>query len=78
LLHINPLSAVDPDSILLNRHIRFVRLMYIDYGHIQIRMLPSDTSFWCRDAYDVEMVKARNSCLHIPSMSLWLLSQVLS
>jgi len=29
-------------------------------------MLLSDTSFWCRDAYEVEMVKARNSCLHIP------------
>jgi len=44
--------------------------MYIDYRHTQIRMLLSDTSFWCRDAYDVEMVKARNSCLYIPSIHL--------
>jgi hypothetical protein len=62
----------------LNRHIPFVRLMYIDYGHAQIRMLPNDTSFWCRDAYEVEMVKARSSCVHIPSISLGLPGQVLS
>jgi len=42
--------------------------MYIDYGHTQMCVLPDDTSFWCRDAYDVEMVKPGARVFHILSI----------
>src|SRR5215471_16156506 len=47
--------------------------MYIDYGHTQMCVLPDDTSFWCRDAYDVEMVKPGARVFHILSMLLKIL-----